>query len=62
MRELRGVLIFSDEQPHVTGHVVIEGEHFAITGWRKSPIRIEIEGWQADDNHGGQGAQERDPV
>jgi hypothetical protein len=61
MRDLKGVLLISDEQPHVSGHIVIDGEHFAVTGWRKSKVRIEIEGWQFDE-HGAASEAECDPA
>ena len=40
--ELRGVLFFSDQEPKISGYLVVDGKHFEIAGWKASRIRGEI--------------------
>jgi hypothetical protein len=42
MKHGKGTLFFSDNNPEMTGYLVIEGEHFELVGWRPSPARIDF--------------------
>jgi hypothetical protein len=63
---MTGALYFSDEPPHITGHLQIGSVHFQICGVRVNKIRADIKampvGKQEDlfDGRGSEGARERD--
>jgi hypothetical protein len=42
MKEMIGALYFSDEPPHITGHLKLGDEHYQISGVRVSEIRAVI--------------------
>jgi hypothetical protein len=44
MRSITGALFLWDREPHITGYLTINGDHFEIKGTRKSNIRIDFEG------------------
>jgi hypothetical protein len=67
MKDLIGALYFSDEPPHITGHLKIGSQHFQITGVRVNPIRADIKavpiGTQEDlfdERSGDSGERKRD--
>jgi hypothetical protein len=41
-RELKGVLFFSKQHPHITGYLVIDGIEYELAGWHANDIRAEI--------------------
>ena len=43
MKELIGELYFSDEAPHICGHIKVDGKHYQIAGTMISNIRAVIE-------------------
>ncbi|MEH2525826.1 MULTISPECIES: hypothetical protein [unclassified Bradyrhizobium] len=38
----KGVLFFSDREPHITGYLVIGNEHFELVGWHSTKIRADL--------------------
>jgi hypothetical protein len=42
MKPMRGVLFFSDDEPQITGYLVIGNQHFEIAGWHASDIRADL--------------------
>jgi hypothetical protein len=41
-RELKGVLMFSKNPPHITGWLTIDGIDYELAGWHASEVRAEI--------------------
>jgi hypothetical protein len=56
MKRGKGALFFSKEQPEICGHLVINGDDYAIVGWYASPIRANIEAVRVSDHEDGSGA------
>jgi hypothetical protein len=44
MSNPRGALFFWNDEPHVTGYMVIGNEHYELAGVRRSKIRTEFTG------------------
>jgi hypothetical protein len=62
--ELRGVLFFSEEAPHVTGYIVIGDDHYELAGVRRSKIRLDLTGKRIADHDqaGNESDRERDQL
>jgi hypothetical protein len=44
MTKPKGVMFFWDNEPHVTGYIVIGDDHYELAGVRRSKIRTDFEG------------------